>query len=838
MKNILSVFLLLLISFYFGSTHSYSGDLEQESRYEIRYGSAVFTPPVSYRASISDRAQHFILQFHKIPDADRRARLEKTGIRFYRYIGGNAYIVRKEKPAAEISPTLAQLGIRAVLNLSPDMRISSVFKKNPELWRRTQADETLGFHVKFFPGVSQEKAVSILESRTLSLKKDSFDPGQSVEIECSWQEIAGLLLLEEVEWVDPAAPARGLENRVAALRSNVNYVRNEPKFRNADGGSAIVGVWDGGPVDDHPDLAGRVTIIEEEHDPHFHATHVAGTIAGSGLGNPSALGMAPAARIYSYDFYGNVVKEMRSALKAYGVTITSNSWGSVDGWQYYQDPENDADSYNYWAGDWMFGYYHDEQRVLDDFIRKHDILAVFAAGNDRGDSYLGPHKHESGEQRILPSGFAAGYSNSDNEDEFYEDIHPSDPEYASVATWACAKNNLTVGATMKDDVITGFSSWGPTLDGRIKPDVVTNGYRLNSTYLDGEYRRFSGTSMATPTASGTAALLADYYFRRHDKKIGGLSLKNLLVHSARDLGRPGPDYTFGHGIVDGEMGARVIRTAVFNDSDLESSLAPASKKRDIDPNMQSLMIEDSLDNEMRHKYYFTVPEDTKELRVTLVWHDPGGSKLINNLDLIVTPYQSAAVRPFFLDPGNPSALAQAGRNKVDNVESIKILSPKAGPAKIVVVGKKVPEGPQKYSLIASAGDGNRVPETMNVGRFSLYRVITCIETENYTESNLFTTGNTFFPLSTGFVEENSDYGGYYGSISQTWTITNQGGDEVLKLFRANDQYGAGNPGEYFYGWMGTYQIPSGLPRGWYIIRNTITMHNGYSVSRSYNFTVQ
>ena len=45
--------------------------------------------------------------------------------------------------------------------------------------------------------------------------------------------------------------------------------------------------------------------------------------------------------------------------------------------------------------------------------------------------------------------------------------------------------------------MTGFSGWGPTDDGRIKPDVVANGWLLMSTYAEDPYYAAAlGTSMA------------------------------------------------------------------------------------------------------------------------------------------------------------------------------------------------------------------------------------------------------------------------------------------------------------------------------------------------------
>jgi subtilisin family serine protease len=57
--------------------------------------------------------------------------------------------------------------------------------------------------------------------------------------------------------------------------------------------------------------------------------------------------------------------------------------------------------------------------------------------------------------------------------------------------------------------MTSFSSWGPVLDGRIKPDLVANGETLYSAEKtsDDSYSGKSGTSMAGPVAAGISALV-------------------------------------------------------------------------------------------------------------------------------------------------------------------------------------------------------------------------------------------------------------------------------------------------------------------------------------------
>ena len=124
---------------------------------------------------------------------------------------------------------------------------------------------------------------------------------------------------------------------------------------------------------------------------------------------------------------------------------------------------------------------------------------------------------------------------------------------------------ITVGSTddhgtagLGDDAVSAFSSRGPTYtDGLVKPDVVVPGRSLISlrapgsaadasfpSFVDGTYRRGSGTSFSAGIVSGAAAIL-----RQVDPTASNDRIKFALMSTARPLaGTPATEQ--GAGVVD------------------------------------------------------------------------------------------------------------------------------------------------------------------------------------------------------------------------------------------------------------------------------------------------
>ena len=260
-----------------------------------------------------------------------------------------------------------------------------------------------------------------------------------------------LAAIEGVAWVAPARGRRVPLNEASRVAIGVGALQAAPWA--LEGAAQVAGVWDGGPPNpDHPDLAGRLVYADTSGSAHCadcaHATHVACTIAGSGEGSLAAggvarqwRGMAPAAALMAYDFYGDLLAEYRAAWRDRGVRASNNSWG------YCVDPGDPG-----CEPCAAFSSYQQDSHDFDALVAGEapSLLLVFAAGNARNDGICG------------------------------QETTPPYPNFRTLVPPSTAKNAITVGATDAAGAMSAFSSWGPAGDGRIKPDLVADGVSVLS----------------------------------------------------------------------------------------------------------------------------------------------------------------------------------------------------------------------------------------------------------------------------------------------------------------------------------------------------------------------
>lgn len=448
---------------------------------------------------------------------------------------------------------------------------------------------------------------------------------------------------------------------------------------NLTGTNTLIGIWDGGDVRlTHQEFTtnGARAFDSDGTSPlgeQLHPTHVAGTLIAAGV-SANAIGMSPAARLNAYDWF-NDLGEMGAAAATNDLRISNHSYGSQVGWG---SLTVGGTAYWAWFGntnisqtqDFQFGFYNANSRAVDQVVYNANYyLPVWAAANERGSAGQAPANQPIGHYAWNGSNFNPVFNVS----------RPADGDAGGFDTLppeSVAKNILTVGSVL--DLAGGyvnpagvmsslFSSYGPTDDGRIKPDIAANGEALTSTSngVNNAYTALSGTSMATPSVAGSLNLLVQRYGQLHgtNRAMWASTLKGLAIQTADEAGTfPGPDYRFGWGLMN-------TRTAALL----------------VDSNYQSQAVAHIKEVALNNGDYIEFPvvaTNTQALKVAICWTDPAGTPpaatvdptnrmLINDLDLRVIR-GSTTNFPWVLDPVARTNAATTGDNIRDNVEQVVI----------------------------------------------------------------------------------------------------------------------------------------------------------------------
>ena len=464
--------------------------------------------------------------------------------------------------------------------------------------------------------------------------------------------------------------------------------------------SGRLAVWDGGnALATHQEFGGRIKLQENLSSTDIHSTHVSGTMIASGV-NANAKGMSFGADLKLWDYNNDNAEISDASVPKTGppLLVSNHSYGYQSGWVY----DSTKNKWQWWGEDkvstfedYKFGFYDTNAQNLDKIaFNAPYYLMVKSAGNSRDEN--GP---EAGKYYFLKTSTKDSSNIARSKNDGYDII----------STTGTAKNILTVGAAESmytipekgsDVALASFSSWGPTDDGRIKPDIVGIGTDLLSTSNASttSYTYLSGTSMASPQVSGSIFLLQQLYNRLNKNTfMRSATLKGLVLHSALDLEAAGPDYKTGWGLLDMEKAANVITNA----------------------SSSNLISEGTLANTALDKRSF-VASGKGDLVATLSWTDPESTvfpittenlnnrkpKLVNDLDIKITD-GTGKFLPFILDPAAPEKIAETGDNIRDNIEKIIIKGAVPGKSYELTISHKgtLKNDKQDFSLVVSGIGG-------------------------------------------------------------------------------------------------------------------------------------
>jgi hypothetical protein len=603
---------------------------------------------------------HGLIQFYELPDISEREYLANLGVSLLGYLPYYAWMA--SLPSERLEEIISHTNVRWIGKFQPEDKVSPSILGDKLSDYIINLDGTLNLVVTIFEDVPQDEARGTLNRYGVVYEEPILSNFWLVNI--PKDNIWALASEDSVQWVEGVPPPLVEANDGSRECIGIDWVNLAPYDLHGDSDprAVTIGEWDSGHVDStHPDFAGRV-VFGDVSPMSNHATWVAGVAIGDGTnsvangGTPFQWrGMADQTRIVSYE-WPNSINEMdietRDAIDNHGAVISQNSWVFMA----------------------TYGSYHQWSQNYDDIVTGKlgtPISVVFAAGND---------------QQFVTGGYGS-----------------------IMAPGGTAKNTIAVGAiNSDDDSMTFFSSWGPTDDGRTKPDLVAAGDEVGgdggivTTHPGGGYTNgppgfpnepVIGTSFAAPAVSGTAALIYEEYRATH-RGFEPLpsTVKGTLIHTADDLGNVGPDYQFGWGKVNAPRAIDLVREdAVGQKSILEGIIN--SPQAEI------------------QNHRIQLPPGTIELKVTLVWDDEPGNpldnpllpELVNNLDLTVQ--QGVATHfPWVLDPNNPANPAGTGVDNLNNVEQVLVTDINGLPETDWIISVRstiIPVIPQTYSLIIS-----------------------------------------------------------------------------------------------------------------------------------------
>lgn len=412
-----------------------------------------------------------------------------------------------------------------------------------------------------------------------------------------------------------------------------------------NGQGMTVGIWDQNhPMAIHTTFGGRVFVADGAVSQSFHSTHVLGTMIGSGIGSTNGRGMAYQAngRAYNWD---QDAPEMAAAAIG-GMLVSNHSYGSI--------AEN--------LSMWEFGAYTFRSRQYDEIAYDaKNYLIVQAAGNDRDQFFL--------------------YNASKN-------------GYDLINGTKTAKNALTVAAVTESGAMSSFSSYGPTDDRRVKPDISAKGVNVvsSSNSSTTSYAPSNGTSMASPVVAGGALLLQQHYFNNNSSFMRSATLRGLICHTANEAGNnPGPDGRFGWGIFNAEKAAQAITNNGTTALILQRSLSQGQE--------YEIEIEATGGEPVIASISWTdLPGNTNNGTT-----DSSTPVLVNNLDLRLTQ-NGETYMPWALTAVNEAAAVKAN-NVVDNFERVDIDNPGGTYTVKVSHTGNLSGGPQEFSLIVTGISG-------------------------------------------------------------------------------------------------------------------------------------
>ena len=597
-------------------------------------------PPVPENLRSDDASQYYLVQAKAPWKLEWRDQVELLGAKIYDYIPNNAFVVKADSKSMGKIRDLPF--VRWVGYYHPAYRLS------------TDLDRASGrgmVEVLTFERVDTGRVAALIAKsggEILGYSNPSI-PGLlgRVQAVVDAELIPSLARLEGVSAVLPYVPPTVFNDQARKVTQNYEQYAETVGAKGLHGEGIVLATTDTGVRKTHEAFQGAGKLLYHscpvgcnDYDENGHGTHTAGTVSGDGS---QYKGMAYKSSLSHVDI--------------------SNDGGNLVG-----------------AGDFvvLYGFNYNDGARISSNSWGSDVMGVYTGSSADADMYMWTHKD-----------FLLFYANGNN----------GSKGAGSVGSPATAKNVMSIGASGNGkpgaDSLLGFSSQGPTKDGRIKPSVTAPGSLMSSTNGgDNTYGSMQGTSMATPSAAGTTGLVIQYFkdgwyplgraISANSYEPSAALVKAMAMNSASQMANEG-------NIPNGKQG--------WGRLDLDNVLY-------FDTESNALRIVDmktGLATGDEVVYNFTFGSGAP-LKFTLVWTDYPGStqatkQIVNDLDLIVT----APGGTTYYGNNFANGQSQAGGSPDNtNVEEFVLLkTPTAGEYTVKVRSLNAPHGPQPFALVAT-----------------------------------------------------------------------------------------------------------------------------------------
>jgi len=636
---------------------------------------------------------YYIVQFDGPIRSSWKTALMDTGAEIFDYVPDFAFIIRsvstKEQSVRSL-PHVRWLGI-----YQPSYRISQsaldkAFVQGQALEEDEEAWELL--RITVFPGEDLDRIKSEIDALGgMIIDEVTTKWKTTLKVKAPSTSIANLPAISGVKWIEPV-PVWKLFNNVS---SDIMNVRTPRDTYGLYGEGQTVGVCDSGldqgftnPAnlhDDFEDGSGGTRVAQlidlsgdgAQDSNSGHGTHVAGSVLGNGMhsgSNPSSnsfppgcfAGVAPKANLVFQATANNAgslvgipsdLNTLFSQADVAGAELHTNSWGSS-----------------------LSGMYTSYSQDVDEYMWDYkDFLVLFSAGNSGidmdGDGVI--DLYSMGSPSTAKNCLTVGASEGDRSGVGYNVPW-------GTGSWAV---KYSVDPIYSDHVsddpdgMAAFSSRGPVLDGRYKPDIVAPGTNILSArssvasgtlwgIYDTYYLWSGGTSMSTPLVAGAAALMREYLIdvKGYANPSAALT-KAALLNSAEDI-TPGQ---YGTGVAQEIPDAPVPNNVEgWGRLNFGNGVYPASPF-----NIFYYDEQNSLNTGEYKEYSINVSNSGAPLKINLVWTDYPGSPatqggLVNDLDLQVTDpsltvmypdhaSQKSAVSTIAYDDDEPELIYEANK---------------------------------------------------------------------------------------------------------------------------------------------------------------------------------